>query len=156
MKNENIIFGIRAVIEAIHSEAKIDKVFIQKEAQGNLMKELFGVLKANNINFNYVPVEKLNRYTQNNHQGVVATIAPIKFYGIEELLEEVSAKRNKPLFLFLAGISNGRSFGSIIRDGEVRGVSEIIISTTGAASVKRDTVKPTAGAVLNVRICKVD
>ncbi len=79
MKNENIIFGIRAVIEAIHSEAKIDKVFIQKEAQGNLMKELLGILKAKNINFSYVPIEKLNRYTTNNHQGVIATISPIKF-----------------------------------------------------------------------------
>lgn len=156
MKNENIIFGIRAVIEAIHSDAKIDKVFIQKEAQGNLMKELFGVLKANNINFNYVPVEKLNRYTTNNHQGVIATIAPIKFYGIEELLEEVSAKTNKPLFLILDGISDARNFGAIIRTAECTGVSGIIISKTGAAPVNGDTVKTSAGAVFNVPICKID
>src|SRR5690606_15720257 len=100
MEKENIIFGIRAVIEAINS-AEVDKVFIQKEAQGNLMKELFVVLKKNNISFSYVPVEKLNRYTPNNHQGVVATIAPIKFYSIEELLEKVSENTSKPLFLVL-------------------------------------------------------
>ncbi len=156
MKNENIIFGIRAVIEAIHSEAKIDKVFIQKEAQGNLMKELLGILKAKNINFSYVPIEKLNRYTTNNHQGVIATISPIKFYEIEELLEEISAKTNKPLFLILDGVSDARNFGAIIRTAECTGVHGIIIPKTGAAPVNGDTVKTSAGAVFNIPICKVD
>src|SRR5690554_6275066 len=98
MEKESIIFGIRAVIEAIGSGAEIDKIFIQKEAQGNLIKELFGVLKAKNISYSYVPVEKLNRYTVNNHQGVVATISPIKFHTIEELLEQTALKTDKPLF----------------------------------------------------------
>ncbi len=156
MEKENIIFGIRAVIEAINSGAEIDKVFIQKEAQGSLMKELFVVLKKNNISFNYVPVEKLNRYTANNHQGVVATIAPIKFYSIEQLLEEVSEKTEKPLFLVLDGISDARNFGAIIRTAECTGVNGIIISKTGAAPVNGDTVKTSAGAVFNIPICKVD
>lgn len=156
MEKENIIFGIRAVIEAINSGAEVDKVFIQKESQGNLMKELFGVLKKNNISFNYVPVEKLNRYTANNHQGVVATIAPIKFYSIEQLLEEVSEKTEKPLFLVLDGISDARNFGAIIRTAECTGVNGIIISKTGAAPVNGDTVKTSAGAVFNIPICKVD
>lgn len=156
MEKENIIFGIRAVIEAINSVAEIDKVFIQKEAQGSLMKELFVVLKKNNISFNYVPVEKLNRYTANNHQGVVATIAPIKFYSIEQLLEEVSEKTEKPLFLVLDGISDARNFGAIIRTAECTGVNGIIISKTGAAPVNGDTVKTSAGAVFNIPICKVD
>lgn len=156
MEKENIIFGIRAVIEAINSGAEVDKVFIQKESQGNLMKELFGVLKKNNISFNYVPVEKLNRYTVNNHQGVVATIAPIKFYSIEKLIEEVTEKTEKPLFLVLDGISDARNFGAIIRTAECTGVNGIIISKTGAAPVNGDTVKTSAGAVFNIPICKVD
>src|SRR5690554_1628884 len=156
MEKENIIFGIRAVIEAINSGVEVDKVFIQKEAQGNLMKELFVALKKNNISFNYVPVEKLNRYTVNNHQGVVATIAPIKFYSIEQLLEEVSEKTEKPLFLVLDGISDARNFGAIIRTAECTGVNGIIISKTGAAPVNGDTVKTSAGAVFNIPICKVD
>jgi len=156
MEKENIIFGIRAVIEAINSGVEVDKVFIQKEAQGNLMKELFVALKKNNISFNYVPVEKLNRYTVNNHQGIVATIAPIKFYSIEKLLEEVTEKTEKPLFLVLDGISDARNFGAIIRTAECTGVNGIIISKTGAAPVNGDTVKTSAGAVFNIPICKVD
>ncbi len=156
MEKESIIFGIRAVIEAINSGAEIDKIFIQKESQGNLMKELFGVLKANNITYSYVPVEKLNRYTPNNHQGVVATISPIKFHTIEALLEQVALQTDKPLFLVLDGISDARNFGAIIRTAECSGVNGIIISKTGAAPVNGDTVKTSAGAVFNIPICKVD
>ena len=72
MEKDNQIFGIRAIIEAINAKKEIDKVFVQKEAQGDLMQDLMKTMKRNNINFSYVPVEKLNRLTPNNHQGVVA------------------------------------------------------------------------------------
>jgi 23S rRNA (guanosine2251-2'-O)-methyltransferase len=79
MEKEHLIFGIRAIIEAIQSGKEIDKVFVQKEISGELMKDLMKVMKRNNTNFSYVPVEKLNRLTPNNHQGVVASISPISF-----------------------------------------------------------------------------
>src|SRR5690606_2053714 len=156
MEKQNQIFGIRAVIEAVQSGKEIDKVFVQKESGSPLMKELFTVLKKNNINYSYVPLEKLNRLTTNNHQGVVATIAPIAFYEIETLVEMAFSKTDKPLFLILDGISDARNFGAIIRTAECSGVSGIIISKQGAAPVNGDTVKTSAGAVFNVPIAKVD
>ena len=63
------------------------------------MKDLMKVMKRNNINFSYVPVEKLNRLTPNNHQGVVASISPISFYDLETLIETVIENGKKPLFL---------------------------------------------------------
>ncbi|MFM2229154.1 MAG: rRNA ((2251)-2-O)-methyltransferase RlmB [Bacteroidota bacterium] len=156
MEKENQIFGIRAVIEAIHAGKEIDKIFVHKEAQGDLMRELMKTLKANNLPFTYVPVEKLNRLTHLNHQGVVATIAPIKFQSLETMVERVLESGKKPLFLILDQISDARNFGAIIRTAECTGVDGIIISKTGAAPVNGDTVKTSAGAVFNVPICKVD
>ncbi|SHE93277.1 23S rRNA (guanosine2251-2'-O)-methyltransferase [Flavobacterium fontis] len=156
MEKENQIFGIRAVIEAIHAGKEIDKIFVHKEAQGDLMRELMKTLKANNLPFTYVPVEKLNRLTHLNHQGVVATIAPIKFQSLETLVENVLETGKKPLFLILDQLSDARNFGAIIRTAECTGVDGIIISKTGAAPVNGDTVKTSAGAVFNVPICKVD
>ena len=156
MEKQNQIFGIRAVIEAVNSGKEIDKVFVQKDSGSPLMKELFTVLKKNNISYVYVPLEKLNRLTPNNHQGVVATIAPISFYDIENLMELASSKTDKPLFLILDGISDARNFGAIIRTAECTGVHGIIISKQGAAPVNGDTVKTSAGAVFNVPIAKVD
>ena len=108
MEKEHQIFGIRAIIEAIHAGKEIDKVFIQKDAQGDLMKDLMKAMKQKSINFSYVPVEKLNRLTPNNHQGAVATIAPIAFYTLEKMVEEVLESGKTPLFLILDQLSDAR------------------------------------------------
>ncbi|AIJ38755.1 putative tRNA/rRNA methyltransferase [Flavobacterium psychrophilum] len=156
MEKENQIFGIRAIIEAINAKKEIDKVFIQSDAQSELMQELQKLMKKNSINFSYVPVEKLNRLTPNNHQGAVATIAPIAFQDLEKLIDTVIESGKKPLFLILDQLSDARNFGAIIRTAECTGVDGIIVQKQGSAPVNGDTVKTSAGAVFNVPICKVD
>ena len=156
MEKENLIFGIRAIIEAVQAGKSVDRFFLQSDAQGELMKDLLKVLKRGDINFTYVPVEKLNRLTHNNHQGAVATISPIGFISIEELVTATLATQDKPLFLVLDQISDARNFGAIIRTAECTGVHGIIIQKSGAAPVNGDTVKTSAGAVFNIPICKVE
>jgi 23S rRNA (guanosine2251-2'-O)-methyltransferase len=156
MEKENLIFGIRAIIEAVQAGKSVDRVFLQADAQGELMKDLLKVLKRGDVNFTNVPVEKLNRLTHNNHQGAVATISPIGFLTIEELVTATLASQEKPLFLILDQISDARNFGAIIRTAECTGVHGIIIQKSGAAPVNGDTVKTSAGAVFNIPICKVE
>ncbi len=156
MEKENQIFGIRAIIEAIQAGKELDKVFLHKDAQGDLMRDLLKVLKSNKVNFTYVPIEKLNRLTDKNHQGAVASIAPVSFYDLETLISSVLESGKTPLFLILDQISDARNFGAIIRTAECTGVNGIIIGKQGAAPVNGDTVKTSAGAVFNVPICKVE
>ncbi|MDW5287778.1 23S rRNA (guanosine(2251)-2'-O)-methyltransferase RlmB [Formosa sp. PL04] len=156
MEKETQIFGIRAVIEAIQSGENIDKVFVQKGLKGELSHELEGVLRKQRINFSYVPIEKLNKLTTKNHQGVVAQIAPITFWDIEELVTKVMESGKTPLFLLLDQLSDVRNFGAIIRTAECTGVDGIIIQKKGGAPVNGDTIKTSAGAVFKMPICKVD
>lgn len=156
MENQHQIFGIRAIMEAVRAGKPIDKVFIQKEASGDLMRELLKTLKQHHINFSYVPAEKLNRLTTLNHQGAVAQIAPVAFHNLETLIDTINESGATPLFLLLDQISDARNFGAIIRTAECTGVNGIIISSSGAAPVNGDTVKTSAGAVFNVPISKVD
>ena len=156
MEQDNQIFGIRAILEAIEAGKDIDKVFIQKEATGDLMTELLKSLKRNNINFSYVPIEKLNRLTKKNHQGAIASISPISFISLEALVEDTIEQKEKPFFVILDQISDARNFGAIIRTAACCGVDGIIIGKNGAAPVNGDTVKTSAGAVFNIPICKVD
>lgn len=156
MQKEHQIFGIRAIIEAINANQEIDKVFIQSDTQGDLMKELMSAMKRKSINFSYVPVEKLNRLTPNNHQGAVATISPIAFHDLEKLIDKVVESGEKPFFLLLDQLSDARNFGAIIRTAECTGVHGIIVQKQGSAPVNGDTVKTSAGAVFNVPICKVE
>lgn len=156
MQKTTQIYGIRTVIEAINSNEPIDKVFIQRGLKGGLFRELEGTLRKNQVNVSYVPVEKLNRLTKNNHQGVVANISPISFYELEALVENVMENKKQPLFLLLDQLSDVRNFGAIIRTAECTGVDGIIIQKKGAAPVTADTIKTSAGAAFKVPIAKVD
>ena len=156
MQNKTQIYGIRAIIEAIHADEAIDKIFIQKGLKGDLAKELEGLVRKRGINSSYVPIEKLNRLTRNNHQGVVANISPITFYELETLVVKVLAEKKAPLFLLLDQLSDVRNFGAIIRTAECTGVDGIIIQKKGAAPVTADTIKTSAGAAFKVPIVKVD
>lgn len=150
------LFGIRAVMEAILAGKNIDKLFIQKGLQGGLARELQDVVKQHGITTSHVPVEKLNRLTKKNHQGVVAHIAPIEFHDLEELVMQTMVSGETPLFLLLDQLSDVRNFGAIIRTAACTGVHGIIIQKKGGAPVGGDTVKTSAGAIFNIPICKVD
>ncbi len=153
----NFTFGIHPVEEAIKSEKIIDKLFIQKGINHPGIDEIIQSLSNKQTTINYVPIEKLNRLAKGgNHQGVVATLSPIRFYSIEEVVEEASNKETIPLFLLLDQISDVRNFGAIIRTAECTGVSAIIIPKSGGAPITSDTVKTSAGAVFKIPICKVD
>ncbi|WP_036152120.1 MULTISPECIES: 23S rRNA (guanosine(2251)-2'-O)-methyltransferase RlmB [Maribacter] len=156
MQKTTQIYGLRAIIEAVNSNEEIDKVFLQKGLKGDLMKELEGLLRRNEINMVYVPIEKLNRLTKNNHQGAVANISPIAFHTLEDLVEKANEKEGPALFLLLDQLSDVRNFGAIIRTAECTGVDGIIVQKKGAAPVTADTIKTSAGAAYRVPIAKVD
>lgn len=157
MENTKTIFGIRAIIEAIESGSSINKIYLQKGLRGNLYYELDKLVKEKKIATSVVPIEKLNRLSKNNnHQGAVAQISPIKFFDLEKLLEDVLSKKKKPLFLLLDQLSDVRNFGAIIRTAECTGVDGIIIQKSGSAPVNAETIKTSAGAAFKIPICKVD
>ena len=54
-----MIFGVRAVIEAIQAGKEIDKILVKRDIQSDLSKELFAVLKGTLIPVQRVPVEKI-------------------------------------------------------------------------------------------------
>ena len=155
MEKNTEIYGIRAVIEAINSSKDIDKVFIQTGLKGKLIGQLESIIRKNKIHFSYVPTQKLDRLSKKNHQGVIARIAPIKFYTIERF-SEVIEKSINPFILILDQINDVRNFGAIIRTAEISGVDGIIIQNSSSAPVNSDTIKTSAGAIFNIPICKVN
>ena len=106
VNNEDFVFGTRAVIEAIRNNKTIDKVLIKKGLHNELFSELHQLLKENNIVFQFVPVEKINRVTRKNHQGVLAFISPIEFDNIETVLPGIYEAGKTPLLLVLDQITD--------------------------------------------------
>ncbi|PVW13347.1 23S rRNA (guanosine(2251)-2'-O)-methyltransferase RlmB [Marixanthomonas spongiae] len=156
MSKKDNIFGIYPVLEAIKSDTEIDKVYLIKDSGNDKLASIEKKLQNKHVTVNHVPVEKLNRLTNGNHQGVVAVTSPISFVGLEELIESAIASKKTPLFLVLDQISDVRNFGAIIRTAECTGVDGIIIQKKGGAPITGDTVKTSAGAIFKMPICKVD
>lgn len=155
--NQTLIFGIRAIIEAINSGKNLEKVYLQKELKGELIKELNFLIRKKNISSSFVPIEKLNTLSKHqNHQGAVARISSIKFEELETVIENVLEQDGIPLFLLLDQISDVRNLGAIIRTAECTGVDAIVIPTHGSAPINADAIKTSAGAAFKLPICKVD
>ncbi|SHF25260.1 23S rRNA (guanosine2251-2'-O)-methyltransferase [Mariniphaga anaerophila] len=155
MSKDDFIFGTRAVIEAIKNGKNIEKVLLKKGIDNSLFSELFQLVKENNIPYQFVPIEKINRVTRKNHQGVLAYIAAVEFASLENLLPGLYEAGVEPLLLILDQVTDVRNFGAIVRTAECAGVHAVIIPEKGMARIGADAVKTSAGALHSVPVCKV-
>lgn len=155
MEAEDFIYGTRAVIEAIQNGKNIDKVLIKTGLKNDLVHELINLMKEKEIAFQFVPIEKINRVTRKNHQGVLAFVSPFEYTDIEDVLPMVYEKGKEPLILVLDQITDVRNFGAITRSAECAGVDAIIIPEKGMARIGADAVKTSAGALHLIPVCKV-
>lgn len=149
---QQTVYGLRPVIEAITSGMQIEKVLLQNGLNSSLLNELRSRMKEHDIPFQYVPVEKLNKMTTGNHQGVVATIAAVKYRSVTEVFEEESD--TAPLLVMLDHITDVRNMGAIARTAECTGVNALIVPDHGAAAMNEDAVKTSSGALLRLPVCR--
>ncbi|HRG37260.1 MAG TPA: 23S rRNA (guanosine(2251)-2'-O)-methyltransferase RlmB [Bacteroidia bacterium] len=152
--NDSLIFGLRPVIEALRAGKEVDRLFVQTGLKNELATELMSLLKKNNVPFQYVPVEKLNRLTTKNHQGVVGYISSVVYQKIQDVLPLVFEAGKTPLILILDRITDVRNFGAIARTAECSGVDAIIIPSKGGAQINADAMKTSTGALHTIPVCR--
>ena len=149
-----MVFGVRAVIEAIEAGNTIEKIFIKNDTTGDLSRELLALAKERAIPVQRVPLEKLNRLTRKNHQGVVAFISPVAFYDVEEVVTRAFEEGKTPFLVILDGVTDTRNFGAIARTADCAGVDAIVIPEKGSAGVTPEAIKTSAGALFHLPVCR--
>jgi 23S rRNA (guanosine2251-2'-O)-methyltransferase len=154
MKEKEMIFGLRPVIEAIEAGKELDKILIKKDLGSDLAKELFTAMKGSQIPLTRVPVEKLNRLTMKNHQGVVAFLSSVTYQHIEDIIPTIYEEGRTPFIVVLDGITDVRNFGAIARTCECAGVDAIVVPVRGGAAINADAVKTSAGALHTIPVCR--
>jgi 23S rRNA (guanosine2251-2'-O)-methyltransferase len=159
MAERDFIFGIRSVIEAIQSGKNLERVLfkdgLQTSTQDGLFKELMTLIKEYDIDHQKVPVQRINRVTDKNHQGVIAYLAPVDYQDINVVVSAALAAGKKPLVVVLDGITDVRNFGAIARSAECAGADAIVIPEKGSAQITSDAIKTSAGALFRVPVCRV-
>ncbi len=152
--NNNIVFGIRPVAEAIESGKQIEKLYLRKGAEGQLMTELRDLAFRHRIRVQEVPTEKLNRLVKGNHQGAVAQIAPIEYVELTDILERVPDDET-PLIVLFDGVTDVRNFGGIARSAECAGAHGLITPLKNSAPVNSEAMRSSAGALSRIPVCRV-
>ena len=155
-QQDEIIIGTRPLEEAIMANKSIDKVWFQKGLKNEIVIRIRKLLADRKIIYQDVPLQKLNKITRKNHQGVIAFISPISFHDIEEVVMASFEKGKSPFILILDRVTDVRNFGAIVRSAEFFGVDAIVVPSRGGARVNFDSIKTSAGAIFNVPICKAD
>lgn len=149
-----VVFGIRSVIEAIESGKQVDKVLMKKDLGGELARELLSVTREYNVPVQRVPVERINKVTRKNHQGVIAFMAAVDYYHVDDIVPALYDEGINPLVVVLDGVTDVRNFGAIARTCECAGVNCIVIPERNSVSVNADAVKTSAGALNYLPVCR--
>lgn len=151
---DTLIYGRHPVLEAIDAGKNLEKIFLQNSIEKDFQKTILQLSREKNIPVQFVPIEKLNRLTKGNHQGIVVFLSLIDSYKLEDVLPHIYEKGETPLFLLLDNITDVRNFGAIARTAEGAGVHALIIAEKGNAQINSEAIKTSAGALNKIMVCR--
>jgi 23S rRNA (guanosine2251-2'-O)-methyltransferase len=154
MREREMIYGIHAVEEALEGVVEIDRILLKKDFRFDSTSRLFTLLRERGLPYQRVPVERLNRLTRKNHQGVIALTSAISYHHLADLIPFIYESGHDPFFVLLDGITDVRNFGAIARTCECAGVNALIIPNRGSVSVNSDAMKTSSGALQHLPVCK--
>ena len=156
IESQQMIFGLHPVMEAIDAGREISKILLRKGLEGNMYHELLIMMRDHDIPSQIVPVEKLNRVTRKNHQGIIAFISPVEYVRIENLIPSLFEEGKDPFIVICDGVTDIRNIGAIARSAECAGAHAILLPAKGSAMISADAVKASAGALNHIHVCRTE
>lgn len=155
MAANDLVCGVWPVIEALRAGKNIEKLLIRREAGGDGIKEIRQLAMDRQIPWQPVPVEKLDRLTRTEHQGVIAFLSQVEEQDLQEVIARAYENGESPLILALDSVTDVRNMGAIARSAECFGVHALLVPKMGTARLGPDAVKSSAGALLRKPVCRV-
>lgn len=146
--------GRNAVLELLKTGKNIDKLLIEKGAQGSASM-IFAEARKRNIRVQFVDKQVLDKESESRrHQGVIAFTTDYEYYDLDEIIE--AKKRENAGFVILCdGIEDVHNLGSILRVAECAGADGVVIPRSGSASVTESVIRISAGAAEHMKVAKV-
>ena len=155
MEKTEMIFGTRAVMEAIKAGREIEKIFVQSGLSNDLIKELIKTAAEYKAPYTFVPQQKLNSLSNKNHQGVICVLSAVQYAPLENIIDKCYQEGREPFFLIVDRVTDVRNFGALARTAECAKLDAIIISDKGNAPITGDAMKTSAGALSHMPVCRV-
>jgi len=153
-KKQSFIIGRQPVIEALGSGKSIERIFIQRNAGGDIIRAIRELALEHRVPVNAVPEEKLNHLSRANHQGCIAIASLVTYHDLQDVISFIVEKGDTPLFLVLDGITDVRNIGAIARSAVCCGAQAIVIPEKGIAPLNEEAMKASAGALEHIYVCR--
>ena len=156
-KMREIIYGRNPVYESLR--AKRREGFRLQVAEGvqerGRLTEILDLRALRKIPVERVPRARLDKLSD-SHQGVALEVSGYPYVGLDDILENASA-RNEALFvLILDTLQNPQNLGTLIRTAEAVGVHGIVIPTHRAAEITPAVVSASAGATEHMLVVQTN
>lgn len=149
-----LIFGKHPLLEALDAGKTVEKIYLQQGSRGAQIDQILTFARKRNIPVQMMPLPGMNRLTRKNHQGVIAYLALVDYYLIDDVLPAIFDKGEDPLILVLDGVSDVRNFGAIARTAFASGVHAMVFPDKHSAQINADTIKASAGALYKLQLCR--
>ena len=154
MTRDDIIFGRKPVMEMLEKGIKPDKILLQSGVEPAFGSRVRALAKALDVQVQTVPWQKLKSVTRAQHQGIIAFKAWVTYQRVHDVVHHLFEQGLDPLLVMLDHITDVRNLGAIARSAEVLGAHGIILPSSGSASVNGEAVKASAGALINLAVCR--
>ncbi len=152
--DSQMVYGKRAIEEAFVAERFFEKILLQRDLKGEFVDDLRQKAKISKTPISLVPVEKLNRITRRNHQGVIGRLSLIEYSSLHHIVSKCFDEGKNPVILILDELTDVRNIGSIARSAECAGADAIVLPTHGSGQINSDAMKTSAGALNHIQVCK--
>ena len=153
-ENPNLLIGRNPISEAIKAGRPIDKILMQKDAEGSA-RVIAGLARDNGIPVQYVDKLVLDKLAPGkSHQGIAAYAAAHKYVGVEDILAAAKARGEDPLVVVLDELEDPHNLGAILRSADAAGAHGIIIPSRRSVTLTETVAKASAGAIEYVPVAK--
>ncbi|MFN5913773.1 MAG: TrmH family RNA methyltransferase, partial [Chitinophagaceae bacterium] len=154
-KSTNIV-GRQPVLEALQEGIQLERIYLQKNASGEVIDRIREFAYNQHIPVNYVPVEKLNSLSRIPHQGVIALNSFIQYVDLQDAIDLVVQQVETTLFVMLDGVTDVRNIGAIARSAKCCRSQLIILPDKGVGALNEEALKSSAGALQQIMITRVN
>jgi 23S rRNA (guanosine2251-2'-O)-methyltransferase len=150
----SVIAGLQAVREALRaSPERVRKVVLSEGRLDARAHEILTLARDGGVPVYREKPKVLERLASGgHHQGVVAEMAGVRWWDLDELL---STSPKPALFLALDQIEDPRNLGAVARTADGAGVSGILMPKRGVAPPSAAAISASAGALLHARLARV-
>ena len=147
--------GRNAVAELLKTDRNIDKILMEKGAQGSL-SVLFAEARKRGIRVQFAERAVLDKESESRrHQGVIAFTTEYEYYDLDDIIREKKDPDRGGFIVLCDGIEDVHNLGSILRVAECAGADGVVIPKAGSASVTESVIRISAGAAEHMKVARV-